>query len=157
MDFASISAFLRVTVFYAVFGMISITMRASYIRLSETVILCGKFISIAWQKQSFLIPAPALIHIIPILALRTAKYRARTACLKYSVTVLTDTKRIFIVRKHKAEHCLYCKRQRLKIPNKRRLVEQRYMIARRNTVKTRHSLSVKLLCCVVEFVKVLII
>lgn len=92
----------------------------------------------------FLLLRPALIHVIPVLALRAAELIARTVGDEDLCTVFAQPEGILRVGEHEAEHQLNPEKEGVKIPDDGRLVEKRDVIARRVSVKSRHALPVQL-------------
>ena len=93
---------------------------------------------------SFLLLRPALIHVIPVLALRAAELIARTVGDEDLCTVFAQPEGILRVSEHEAEHQLNPEKEGVKIPDDGRLVEKCDVIARRVSVKSRHALPVQL-------------
>ena len=93
---------------------------------------------------SFLLLRPALIHVIPVLALRAAELIARTVGDKDLCTVFAQPEGILRVGEHEAEHQLNPEKEGVKIPDDGRLVIEGDVIARRVSVKSRHALPVQL-------------
>ena len=93
---------------------------------------------------SFLLLRPALIHVIPVLALRAAELIARSVGDKDFRTVLAQPEGILVIRQHKAEHHLNAEKQGVKIPDDGWLVQKCDLIARRVPVERRHAFPVKL-------------
>ena len=94
------------------------------------------------------IPAAALIHVIPILASRTAKHRSRSACDKCILTMFAQSQRIFLIRQQQIKHRPHNGQQGIEIPYHSRSVEQLNVIGRRNSVKYSYTLSVNILLAV---------
>ena len=80
---------------------------------------------------SFLLLRPALIHVIPVLALRAAELIARMVGDKDLRTVFAQPEGILVVRQHEAEHHLNAEKQGMEVPYDRRLVIEGDVIARR--------------------------
>ena len=89
------------------------------------------------------------VNIKPVFALRAAKKIVGAFRLKDFVTVLAKPQRIFLIGQHCAEHHLDHQKQRMEIPNDRRLVTQLDVIRRRVAVERGHRLPKKFLCVLV--------
>ena len=70
----------------------------------------------------FLLLRPALIHVIPVLALRAAKLIGEAIGDEDLRTVLAQPEGILVVRQHEAEHHLNAEKQGMEIPYDGRLI-----------------------------------
>ena len=86
---------------------------------------------------------PALVNIITVLALGTAKLSIGTAGSENFVTMPTGFQGAVRVRQHKAEHHLQAQQQGVRIPYNRRPVQQGNVVGRRDAPESRHPLPVE--------------
>ena len=98
-----------------------------------------------------------LFLVVTVPASRRTEHHIRPSCDEGALTVLAHPQGLRFIRQHEGEHHFYIQQQRMKIPDKHRLVSQLYVIGRCIAVKSLHALSVKHQAFFIKAVPVLII